>query len=175
TGNKFEFRAVGSSQSIAGANTVLNTIVAESLDHIASHLERAKSEGKDLNKAIQALLPAIIKENKRILFNGDNYSQEWYAEADRRGLPNLRNTPDSLPTILEKDSIELFTKYKVYTDRELQSRFAILCENYVKTVTIEGRCTAMMARTMILPAAVRYQEELARSIAAVQSAGAKVP
>src|SRR5262245_21134267 len=175
TGNKFEFRAVGSSASIAGPNTVLNTIVAESLDYIATQLEKAKAGGKDLNRAIQEILPGIIKENKRILFNGDNYAESWYQEAEKRGLPNLRNTPDSLPTILERDSIELFTKYKVYTDRELQSRFTILCENYVKTVTIEGRCAAMMARTMILPAALRYQEQLAKSITAVQAAGAKVP
>jgi len=175
TGNKFEFRAVGSSFSIAGANTVLNTIVAESLDYVATHLEKAKSEGKDLNRAIQSLLPVIIRESRRVLFLGDNYSADWHAEAEKRGLPNLRNTPDSLPTILEKESIELFTKYKVYSERELESRFNILCESYVKTVTIEGRCASMMARTMILPAALRYQAEVAQSIQALQATGAKAP
>ena len=175
TGNKFEFRAVGSSFSIAGPNTVLNTIVAESLDYIATELEKAKGAGKDLYQSIGELLPTLIKENRRILFLGDNYSAEWHAEAEKRGLPNLRTTPDALAVILEKESIELFTKYKVYSERELQSRFAILCEGYIKTVTIEGNCTALMAKTMILPAALRYQEQVAGSIAALKEAGAKVP
>jgi glutamine synthetase len=175
TGNKFEFRAVGSSASIAGSNTVLNTIVAESLDYIATHLEKTKAEGKDLNRAMQGLLPGIIKESRRVLFHGDNYAPEWYAEAERRGLPNLKNTPDALPVILEKESIALFTRYKVYSERELESRFTILCENYVKTVTIEGRCASMMARTQILPAALRYQGEVAQAVQALQSTGAKVP
>jgi glutamine synthetase len=175
TGNKFEFRAVGSSQSIAGPNAVLNTIVAESLDYIATHLERAKAEGKDLNHAIQALLPGIIKESKKVLYNGDNYIPEWTAEAEKRGLPNLRTTPEALPAILEKESIDLFTRYKVYSERELQSRLTILCEHYVKTVIIEGKCMSMMARTMILPAALRYQGQVAQAIQALQGAGAKVP
>jgi glutamine synthetase len=175
TGNKFEFRAVGSSFSIAGPNTVLNTIVAESLDHIATQLEKAKQEGKDLNRAIQDLLPGIIKDNRKILFLGDNYSAEWHAEAERRGLPNLKTTPDSLPVVLEPETVELFTRYKVYSERELQSRFTILCENYIKTVSIEARCASMMARTMILPAAMRYQGQLAESIHALISAGMKAP
>jgi glutamine synthetase len=171
TGNKFEFRAVGGSQSVSGPNTVLNTIVAESLDYMATHLEKAKSEGKDLNKAVQDLLPTVIKEHKQVLFLGDNYTAEWHTEAERRGLPNLRNSVDALPVILEKDSLALFTKYRVYSERELQSRFAILCENYIKTVTIEAKCTAMMARTMILPAALRYQAEVAAAVNAVKAAG----
>src|SRR5436190_13960294 len=113
TGNKFEFRAVGGSQSIAGPNTVLNTIVSESLDVIATALEKDVKAGRDLNKAIQDLLPGIIKESKKVLFDGDNYTPEWHTEAERRGLPNLRNTVDSLPVILRKDSIELFGKYRV--------------------------------------------------------------
>jgi glutamine synthetase len=175
TGNKFEFRAVGSSFSIAGANTVLNTIVAESLDYSATALEKAKSEGKDLNRAVQELLPGIIRSSKRVLFDGDNYSADWHAEAEKRGLPNLRNTPDSLPSILEPESIELFSRYKVYSERELQSRFTILAENYIKTVTIEGKCASMMARTMILPAALRYQAQVAESISALSGAGVQVP
>ncbi len=172
TGNKFEFRAVGSSQSIAGPNTVLNTIVAESLDYVATNLEKAKAQGKDINKAIQDLLPTLIKESKKVIFNGDNYTPEWHQEAEKRGLPNLRNTPDSLPVILRKDSIELFAKYRVYSERELQSRFAILCENYVKTVNIEARLMSMMAKTMILPAALRYQGEVASAVNATKAAGA---
>src|SRR5262249_3934035 len=175
TGKKFEFRAVGSSFSIAGPNTVLNTIVAESLDHVATFLERAKADGKDVERALGELLPVMIKEHRRVLFNGDNYLASWHAEAEKeRGLPNLRNTPDSLPTILEKESIALFTHYKVYSERELHSRYAILAENYVKTVTIEGKCASMMARTMLLPAALRYQEEVAKSIQALKAAGAQV-
>src|SRR5206468_6170113 len=131
TGNKFEFRAVGGSQSIAGPNTVLNTIVAESLDHIATNLENAVRGGKDLNRAIQDLLPGILKESKKVIFNGDNYTEEWHKEAERRGLPNLRNTVDALPVVIRKDTIDLFTKYRVYSERELHSRYAILSENYV--------------------------------------------
>src|SRR5579885_1578811 len=172
TGNKFEFRAVGGSQSIAGPNTVLNTIVAESLDHVATQLENAvKGQGKDLNKAVQELLPAIIKESKKVVYNGDNYTEEWHKEAERRGLPNLKNTVDSLPVITRKDSIELFAKYKVYTERELHSRLTILSENYVKTVNIEGQLTSLMARTQILPACLRYQAEVAQAVNATKAAG----
>jgi glutamine synthetase len=171
TGNKFEFRAVGASQSIAGPNTVLNTIVAESLDFIASNLEKAVQSGKDLNRAIQDLLPAILKESKKVIFNGDNYSEDWHKEAERRGLPNLRNTVDALPVILRKDTIELFTKYRVYSERELQSRYNILSESYVKTITIEGQISSMIARTMILPAAVRYQAEVADAVTTTKAAG----
>jgi len=172
TGNKFEFRAVGGSQSIAGPNTVLNTIVAESLDFIATKLENAvKSQGKDLNKAIQDLLPGILKESKKVLYNGDNYTEEWHKEAEKRGLPNLRNTVDALPVITRKDTIDLFTKYKVYTERELHSRLTILSENYVKTINIEGQLMSLMARTQILPAALRYQTEVAGAVTATKAAG----
>jgi glutamine synthetase len=171
TGNKFEFRAVGSSFSIAGPNTVLNTIVAESLDYVATALEKATQGGQDLNKAIQGLLPGILKESKKVIFNGDNYTEEWHKEAEKRGLPNLRNTVDALPVIIRKDSIDLFTKYMVYSERELHSRYNILSENYVKTVNIEGQLTSMMARTMILPAALRYQAEVAQAASATKAAG----
>jgi glutamine synthetase len=172
TGNKFEFRAVGGSQSVAGPNTVLNTIVAESLDFIASNLEQGVKSGKALNKAVQDLLPGIIRESKKVLFGGDNYSAEWHAEAERRGLPNLRNSVDALPVILRRDTVDLFTKYRVYSERELQSRYTILAENYVKTVNVEARLTAMMARTMILPASLRYQGEVAAAVSATKAAGA---
>ena len=172
TGNKFEFRAVGSSQSIAGPNTVLNTIVAESLDFVATSLEKAVAGGKTLNAAIGELLPAIIKESKKVLFSGDGYSEEWHKEAEKRGLPNLKNTVDSLPVIVRKDSIDLFTKYKVYTEGELKSRFNILCEQYVKTITVEGRLASFMGKTQILPACLRYQTEVATAVSATKSAGA---
>ena len=171
TGNKFEFRAVGGSQTISGPNTVLNTIVAESLDFVATTLEAAIAEKKDLNKAIQDLLSSILKESKKVLFNGDGYSEEWHKEAEKRGLPNHRNTIESLPVIVRKDTTELFTKYKVYTEKELESRFNILCENYVKTVSVEAKLSAFMARNQILPAVIRYQGQVAESVNATKAAG----
>jgi len=175
TGNKFEFRAVGGSANIAGPNTVLNAIVAESLDYMATQLENATKGGKDLNKAIQELLPAVIKESKKVIYNGDNYIEEWHKEAEKRGLPNFKNTVDVLPVVVKKEITDLFTKYKVYTEKELQSRYNILSENYTKTVNIEAQMTSFMARTMILPAALRYQKEVGESIAAAKAAGASTP
>jgi glutamine synthetase len=171
TGNKFEFRAVGSSQNIAGPNTVLNTIVAESLDFIATKLEAETKSGKSLNAAIQGLLPSIIKEHKRVVFNGDNYSEEWHQEAEKRGLPNLKNTVDCLPIVVKKEVVALFTKYKVYTEKELTSRYNILSENYTKTINIEGQLTAYIAKTMILPACLRFQGEVATAVNATKAAG----
>jgi glutamine synthetase len=171
TGNKFEFRAVGSSQNIAGPNTILNLIVAESLDFFATKLEAAVKGGKDLNKSIQELLSQVIKDHKRIIFNGDNYTEEWHTEAERRGLPNLRNTVDTLPVITRKDIVELCTKYKVYSERELHSRFHILAEAYVKTINIEGQMMVMMGQRMILPACLRYQTEVAQAVNATKAAG----
>jgi glutamine synthetase len=174
TGNKFEFRALGSSQSIAGPNTVLNTIVAESLDFIATGLEKSIKAGDDLNKAIQALLPGIIRESKKVFFNGDGYSEEWHKEAERRGLPNLRNTVDSLAVTIRPETIELFRRYNVFNEREMQSRFNIQTESYIKTIHVESRLTALMARTMVLPAALRWQTEVANAVTAGKSAGADV-
>jgi glutamine synthetase len=175
TGNKFEFRAVGSSANIAGANTVLNTIVAESLDFIATKLEGDVKAGKDLNKSIQELLPSIIKESKKVLFNGNGYADEWHAEAEKRGLPNLKSTIDVLPVVVRKDTIDLFTKYKVYSEKELQSRFNILSEAYVKAVNIEGQTALLMAKTFILPAVLRFQREVGESVGAAKAAGASNP
>jgi glutamine synthetase len=172
TGNKFEFRAVGSSFNIAGPNTVLNTIVAESVDYIATELEKAVKGGKKLEAAVGELLPKIIKEHKRVLFDGDGYSEAWHKEAEKRGLPNLKTTIDALPVIVKKSTIDLFTKYKVYTEGELKSRYNILSEAYVKTISIEGRTAVAIAKTMILPAALRYQKEIADSVAAAKAAGA---
>ena len=171
TGNKFEFRALGSSFSIAGPNTVLNTIVSESMDFIATELETATAAGKTLNKAIQDLLPGILKESKKVIFNGDGYSEEWHAEAAKRGLPNLKNTVDSIPVIIRKDSVELFGKYKVFTERELQARYTIFCESYVKTINIEANLMVSMAKTLVFPAALRYQAEVATAVNATKAAG----
>jgi glutamine synthetase len=175
TGNRFEFRAVGSSQSIAGPNVVLNTIVAESLDEIASVLEPAIAAGKSLNAEIQALLPKLIAESKKVIFNGDNYSEEWHKEAEMRGLPNRRNAVDSLPDLISPKSIKLFSKYGIFTERELHSRYEILLENYIKTINIEAHLTKQMANRQIIPAALRYQEVVANALAALKAAGAKMP
>lgn len=171
TGNKFEFRAVGSSFSISGPNVVLNTIVAESLDFIATQLENATKGGKDLNKAIQDLLPGILKESKKVVFNGDGYTEEWHKEAEKRGLPNLKSTTDAIPVIIRKDSVELFGKYKVFSERELQSRYFIYSEKYVKEVTIEANMMVTIGKTMIVPAALRYQAEVAAAVNATKAAG----
>jgi glutamine synthetase len=175
TGNKFEFRAVGSSANIGGPNTALNTIVAESLDFIATRLEAEIKAGKTLHAAIQDLLPGLVQESKKVLFNGNGYSEDWHAEAARRGLPNLKNTVDALPVIIRKDTIELFSKYKVYTEKELHSRYNILSETYAKHVAIEAKTAIMMARTIILPAALKFQKEVAESVAAAKAAGAATP
>jgi len=171
TGNKFEFRAVSSGQSVAGPNTVLNTIVADSLDFIATKLEADNKAGKDFNKSLQAVLSDIIKQHKRVVFNGDGYSEAWHAEAEKRGLPNMKTTVDAVPALISKEAIELFGKYKVLNERELHSRYEIYLENYKKTINIEAQLTATIAKTYILPAAIRYQGEVAHSLAAVKAAG----
>ncbi len=171
TGNRFEFRAVGSFFSVSGPNVVLNTIVAESLDYVATELEKSVAGGKSLNQAIAALLPGIIKESKKVIFNGNGYSEEWHAEAAKRGLPNLKNTVDAIPTLISKESIALFGKYKVLTERELHSRYEIFSETYVKTINIEAQTMLVMAKTMILPAALRYQAEVAGTVASLKAAG----
>jgi glutamine synthetase len=175
TGNKFEFRAVGSSQSVAGPIVVLNTIVAESLDEFATHLEQAVASGKNLDTEIQHLLQNAIKQSKDVIFNGDNYSEKWHADAERRGLPNKRNAVESFPDIIAQKSVNLFSKYSVFNERELHSRYEIYVEGYTKTINIESQLTLQMATRMILPACLRYQEEVARSIGSLKATGATVP
>ncbi len=173
TGNKFEFRAVGSSQSCAGANIVLNTIVADALDAICTPVEKAVADGKDLGEALQDVLSTVIKEHKRILFDGDNYSQDWHAEAERRGLPNLKDTPSALDAIMSEASVALFQKHGVLSERELHSRYEVYKENYEKTIAVEAGCALTMASTMIVPAAMAYQHELAATLKGVEEAGIK--
>ena len=175
TGNKFEFRAAGSSQSIAGPNVVLNTIVAEALDETATHLETAVAAGKDLHAEIQAMLPKLIADSKKVIFNGDGYSEAWHKEAEARGLPNRRNTIESLPDLVSPKSIALFGKYGVLSERELYSRYEIHLENYKKTVAIESHLTVQIAQRQILPAALRYQAEVAGSIAQLKAVGVLAP
>lgn len=170
TGNKFEFRAVGSSQSIAWPNTVLNTMVADSLEYMAGEIEKLLKAGKSINEAAQTVVKQTLAENERILFNGDNYSKEWHDEADRRGLPNLRNTIEALPALVEPESKQLFARYNVLREDELVSRYNIMLESYCKTIAIESLLTANIATTMILPAALEFQNRLATTIVQTKSA-----
>ncbi|MDZ4198756.1 MAG: glutamine synthetase III, partial [Kiritimatiellia bacterium] len=169
TGNKFEFRAVGSSQSCAGANVVLNTIVAEALDQICTRLEAEVSAKKDFNEALQSLLSEIIRKHKRILFNGDNYTEAWVKEAAKRGLPNIKKTPMALKALVAPSTIALFEKHGVLSRRELESRYEIYRKAYEETTVIEARCAAEMARTQIAPAALAYQADLAATIGSVEA------
>jgi glutamine synthetase len=161
TGNKFEYRAVGSSQSISFPATVLTTIAAESIDELASEVQAAlKEDGANLEGVLQTVLSREVAACKRIIFNGDGYSQDWHHEAERRGLLNLRTALDALPRLTDEKNTALFEKYGVLSRKELESREEILVEHYFKTVNIEGEMTAEMARTIVLPAAVRYLDNL---------------
>ena len=170
TGNKFEFRMLGSSFSIAGPNYVLNTIVAEVFSQFADVLEKSNDFNKDLND----LLVKTIKENKRIIFNGNNYSEEWVKEAESRGLLNLRSTVDALPYFISEKNVKLFTKHKILTEAEIHSRYEILLENYSKTLNIEALTCLDMASKDILPAAVKYQNHLANTITLKKQTGCAV-
>ena len=172
TGNKFEFRALGSSMSVSFPATVLNTIVAESVDELAARLEEATSDGVELDSALQKLLAREIPTFKQVIFNGDGYSDEWVEEAERRGLLNLRNTVDALPVLTSAKNEALFDKYGVLSPRELESRAEVRTEQYFIKVNIEGETAAHMARTMILPSAVRYLKDLAGACHHVDGIGA---
>lgn len=169
TGNKFEFRAVPSSLSLGGPNFVLNTIVAEALDDIATELEAAIKGGATLEKAVQKVLTDNIIKHKAVIFNGDNYSEEWRKEAEKRGLPNYKTMVDAMPALIKKDKISLFEKYSVLTGREVESRYHIALESYNKVINQEGQCTLDMVKRQILPASLRYQGELASTLAATKS------
>ncbi len=174
TGNKFEFRAVGSSASIAWPNTVLNTIVAESLDYIATELERSlgpRATPQKRQQATLALLKKLIRQHKRVLFDGDNYSGEWHGEAERRGLPNLRDSVAAFGVMRARKNVEIFRKYGVLSKAEIDSRTHIAVEKYIKQITIESETLAGMARNLVLPAALRHQTVLAQAVSATRSAG----
>jgi len=170
TGNKFEFRAVGSSQSIGWPNTVLNTMVADSLDYVSTQIEKELKSSKDFNAALQKVVKEVLTENQGIIFNGDNYSQEWHQEAEKRGLPNLRNTVEALPILVTKETVDLFSRYKVLSEDELGSRYNVMLESYCKTINIEALMTISIGNTMILPAALEYQAKLASSISQTKAA-----
>jgi len=171
TGNKFEFRAVGSSQNIAWPNMILNAAMADALEGIANELEKATRGGEDLNKAVGKLLTKIIKEHKRIIFNGNNYSAEWQKEAAKRKLLNLKNTVDALPQLVTKDAIKLLDKFKILNEREVHARYEIFLENYNKTINVEGQLMVLIANRYILPAALEYQKNIGQSVAAVKAGG----
>jgi glutamine synthetase len=171
TGNKFEFRAVSSSQNIAWPNIVLNVAVAEALDSIATELEAARAAGEELSTAVARLLTKLAKEHRRIIFNGNGYSEEWQKEAAKRGLLNLRNTVDALPEMITPDVVKMFEKHRVLSERELHARYEVNFETYCKTINVEAQLMVLMANRYILPAAFTYQTQVAESVAAVAKAG----
>lgn len=171
TGNKFEFRAVGSSQNCAGPNTVLNTIVAEAMDEISTELEKLSPE--KFNEGLQKVLQSIIKKHKRVLFNGDNYSENWAREAESRGLLNMRSTPEALKAFVSDKNIKLFEKYAVLSPRELEARHEIFVEMYETLIQIEAETALNIAKTAIFPAVIGYQSKIVQNISSLNSVGVK--
>ncbi len=169
TGNKFEFRMVASSASIAGPNTVLNTIVAEILSQVAERLEKSK----DVHAEAQAIIKEVAKNNKRVIFNGNGYSDEWITDAEKRGLPNIKSTVAAISAWITDKTVKTFEKHGVLSKVELHSRYEIFLENYVKQVNIEALTMLEMAKRQILPAVIKYTGELAEAINLVKSASSK--
>ncbi|HSK20087.1 MAG TPA: glutamine synthetase III [Longimicrobiales bacterium] len=160
TGNKFEFRALGASQSISFPATVLNAIVAESIDELCTMIEKELAKKGDFAEVLHRILARELAKIRHIIFNGDGYSEEWHAEAEKRGLLNLKTSLDALPKLTDAKNVKLFEKYEIMTEREVESRAEIFFDQYFKTVNIEGEMTAEIARTIVLPAAVRYLDDL---------------
>src|SRR5215207_1375951 len=168
TGNKFEFRALGSSMPLSLPNTVLNTIVAEAIDDLADKLAKALENG-DLETAVQQVVKESFSANKQIVFEGDNYSEEWHKEAEERGLLNLRTTPDALPQLIEPATLKAFDDYGVLSEREVESRYEVLVEQYAIKINIEAETASSIAKTMILPAALRHRALVAAGGPGVES------
>ncbi len=173
TGNKFEFRAVGSSQATAKPNTVLNTIVADAMAYISNEIEKGKA-AKGLEAAINEVVVDLFKKHQRILFNGNGYSAEWHAEAQKRGLPNFKNAVDAIGNFGSKKNVDLFERFAVLSAKEVESRMNIMFEAYCKAIAIEGQSALSIARTMILPAAQRWQCTVAQSVGATKAAGIEI-
>ena len=171
TGNRFEFRAPGSGQTVAVPMVMINTIMADSLDYMATALEKAVADGEDFDQAVQSLLTEIITEHGAVVFNGDGYSENWQIEAAERGLPNLKTTLDALPELIKPESLALFEKYKVFNDREMHSRYEVGLEQYALTIHVEAKLSLEIGSTVILPAAIRYQTEIAQNVATLKAAG----
>lgn len=170
TGNKFEFRMVPSSASIAGPNYILNTIVSETLSQIADQLEKAV----DVHKEVATLLETIIKNHKRVIFNGNNYTEEWVEEAKKRGLPNIGSTVDATKALIADKNVKILEKHGILSKIEAESRYEIVLENYIKTINIEARTMLEMSKRQILPAAIKYAEKLSDSYNKVLATGLKV-
>jgi glutamine synthetase len=173
TGNKFEFRAVGSSQSIAHPNTVLNTMVAESLEFMADEIEKRSGKG-DRREVIGALVREVLAKHQRILFNGDNYAEEWVQEAERRGLHNFKDTPTALSHFASPKNVALFERYGIYGPRETQARANVYLQRYIHRVNVEALSLRSLAATSILPVAITAQERLANSIRAVAAVSPRI-
>jgi glutamine synthetase len=171
TGNRFEFRAPGSLQTVASPMVTINTIMADSLDYLATRLEADVAGGANFDESVQKLLTEIITEHGAVVFNGDGYSDAWPIEAEKRGLKNLKTTLDALPELITESSLALFEKYGVFNHREMHSRYEIGLEQYALTVGVEARLTLEIGATVILPAAVRYQTEIALNVGALKAAG----
>ncbi len=170
TGNKFEFRMVGSSFSIAGPNIIINTIIAQALKEFADRLEKAK----DFSAELQKMLQEVAKKHKRVVFNGNNYSDEWVKEAKKRGLLNIPNTPEALQQLITKEAEALFTAHKVFTEKELHSRYEIMMEQYVKTINIEALTMIDMAKHSIMPASMEFAKTVADSIISISAVSSKI-
>ena len=170
TGNKFEFRAVGSSQSIALPNTILNLIVAESLDGLANEIEREKSSGTKFEAAVQKVVQENLKKHQAVLFNGDNYTAAWESEAGKRGLPNIKSSVDAQKALVDDEVMAIAQKHGVFTRTELEANYNIALEAYIKTINIEAQLTADMARTLMLPASLKYQADVAACLSATKAA-----
>ncbi|MBL8750971.1 MAG: glutamine synthetase III [Planctomycetes bacterium] len=173
TGNKFEFRAVGSSQACGRPNAVLNTIVAESLAYVADEIQKLKGQ-KGLEAAVNEVVVDLFKKHQRILFNGNGYSAEWHAEATKRGLPNFRNAVDAIGNFCAPKNVALFERFAVLSAKEAESRMNIMFEGYAKAIAIEAQSTLSIGRTMLLPASQRSQAMVAQSVAAAKAAGCDV-
>ncbi|MEH3133516.1 MAG: glutamine synthetase III [Mycolicibacterium neoaurum] len=171
TGNRFEFRAPGSGQTVAVPMIVLNTIMADSLNYMATVLEKAVADGTEFDTAVQQLLTDIITEHGAVVFNGDGYSENWQTEAAERGLPNLKTTLDAIPELITPEAVAVFEKYGVFNERELHSRYEVRLEQYALTIAVEAKLALELGTTVILPAAVRYQTELAQNVATLKAAG----
>ena len=169
TGNKFEFRMLGSSDSAAEPNTTINAIVAEAFCEAADRLEKAD----DFDMAVHDLIKEYLTEHRRVIFNGNGYSQSWVKEAERRGLPNLETMVDAVDSLLSKDSVKMYEKFKIFTKAELESRAEVLYDKYSKTVCIEARTMADMARKQIVPAVMKYTGEIADKALLVEKAGGR--
>lgn len=169
TGNKFEFRMVGSSASIAEPNTALNTIVAEILSRIASRLEKAK----DIDSEAQNIITEIVKKHKRIIFNGNNYSEDWLKEAEKRGLPNIRSTVAAIPALISEKAVKVYEKHGVLSKAEMHSRYEIFLEAYSKTINIEALTMLDMAKRQILPASLKYAGKVAATLSSLKTVAAK--